>query len=132
MSDRYRVLSDMLDDPKNLAIVLRELARRDHSGQMLVTPPIIKDGTVTIKTPESYVSVHTEFEFFEPLCVITMSPDNTWWAQFNRVDVCAESSIGPFDSKKEALEETRRYLSSMNCLFLDEVPWDEDDLKEYP
>ncbi len=132
MSDRYHVIATLLDDPRNYAIVLREMYRREQAGKNLVPPPSKNKGVLCFPTQESYSSKKTIREFHESQAEIRKITDGTWWLFLGNLSDMDDNKVGPFGSEKETLEEALRYFSELeDTIHLDEDPWDKNDLEEY-
>lgn len=131
MSSRYKIIVGVLDDPLNLACVLRELRRREKVSSIKILPPSINVGEkVMFPTFREYLrmkriqptnpyEIDYEAELFETNegWFITMSDGN---------------EVGPFDSLKQAKSEVCSIYSTMGYVILSKDPWDDEDTSTFP
>lgn len=134
MSQRYKAVVALLDDPVNFACVVREMNRRtrDKISPNMVCPPVPKGNGCVYPTlrealrfglPEKYEandqsdSVAEIFWDTEDFFVLIRG---------------MEEEIGPFDSLANAKKETERILELNDYTLLPKVPWDEEDLEAFP
>ena len=125
MSDRYRMVAAMMDDPLNRACVHRELARRKHDRELL-SPPLENEtgeiGLVPIRSCLASPDPSTLSNLF------LFSVFNDGSGFFVATE---DGEIGPFDVIEPALSEMLRVAEDMGYRVLDTIPWGEvEDL--YP
>lgn len=133
---RYEIIAGMLEDPVNLACVLREIHRREKKagGTIKLLPPPIKhsDARFLYPTFREYlrikkVSSVSNPETLDCLGEIFSTGDSIWY--FSLPD---GSEVGPFDSFAKAKDNLELLFSHSGYFILDKVPWEDSDCTSYP
>lgn len=133
---RYEIIAGMLEDPVNLACVLREIHRREKKsgGTIKLLPPPIKhsDARFLYPTFREYlrikkVSSVSNPETLDCLGEIFSTGDSIWY--FSLPD---GSEVGPFDSFPKAKDNLELLFSNSGYFILDKVPWEDSDCASYP
>lgn len=141
MSDpRYRVVVGMLDDPLNRAAITRELLRR---GKLPMVPPPIPIkrrpgststfGWVFPTLREAMRGIPSQINSRDLPNIdgeVTVYTDNNHWFVVLHNEDGAE--LGPFDTSQIALDEARKWMRNEGYILLDSLPWDDDDLGNFP
>ena len=128
-SSRYRAITAILDDPLNMACVFRELHRRGQ--QKFLLPPQRKRGGGW---------VFQSFEFSKERVRPDLLPedsqiDSLYEIHFDQVNwfvTGGELEIGPFEAEEDALSQVILLARQEGLIFLDNMPWDNADLDEWP
>jgi hypothetical protein len=132
MSNRYKAIVALLDDPMNMACVIREVLRQQMGQIRLLPPPIPREGggwvfptfSRAIKAPLPPIlkpDQKVEFEF-------EIKTDGTRWVILTREG----SEIGPFGEKEDALNEAHAFAMSDGFILLKKMPWDNTDVLDFP
>jgi len=140
MSARYTSIVALLDDPRNRVCVERELRRREiaHSlkytlnKQEFILPPWKGSNGELLYTTFRWAMYEARDTREKPsqedtLIHIWSDPDGKWWASVQNGD-----EIGPFDTRIKADTETRILFVQNGWAFIDEWPWEKEDLRKWP
>lgn len=132
---RYGIIAGMLEDPQNLACVMREMLRieRKCKGLKLLPPPI-KHSEIRYLYPTfreflkmKKFSTVKDPETLDCLGEIFSTGDSIWYFSFPD-----GTEIGPFDSLKAAKSSGEQLLQESGYLILDKPPWEDEDCANYP
>lgn len=123
MSDRYRIIASLMEDPINVAIMERETRRRPAFKKL--PPPIPNpNGGVYFPLLRDFQDSLTP----DPtLAIASIAEDGEGWWIF-----ISEDEVGPFPDMKSAKEEAIILLQEKGFSILPKTPWDEGDLETYP
>lgn len=133
---RYEIISGMMEDPVNLACVMREILRieKRSGGVIKILPPPIEVSDNRFLYPSfreflrmKKVSNKMNPESLDYLADIFTTGNGIWY-------ICLSdgSEIGPFDNLKKAKDEVTRLFTNSGFRCLERSPWDEEDSKNYP
>lgn len=136
---RYRVVVGMLDDPLNRAAITRELLRR---GKLPMVPPPVRvkhpggqrtSGWVFPTLREAMRGLPSQINSRDlPNIdgeVTVYTDDNHWFVILHNED---GAELGPFDNSRMALDEARKWMEAVGYTLLDSLPWDDEDLSNFP
>ena len=131
---RYQIIVGMLEDPLNLACVLREIMRLQMNAEIKILPPpiVTTNGRHIYPTFRGFLRIKKfstvkNFESIDYLIDIFSTGDGIWYiAQQDATE------IGPFDSLIKAKEEMVRLMTEEGYTVLEKCPWDDKDSFSYP
>ena len=133
MSDRYKSIVAIMDDPVNLACILREFKRRslsDSPSSLLVPPVPLKGGGWIYPTFEEALrkprpKIYPSKDGVEVAMLVF--EDGTGWFIFD-----GENEVGPFDTEGLALSQAELLAKENNWVLLEKLPWEDGDEKTWP
>ena len=131
MGDRYRLVAAMMEDPLNMACVLRELERLHtksvgllwYANSPYLTPVVRSRSGVW-----GFSRVQDCFYDFpeeEQLLYAIMNDGKGYF-----IITPDEGELGPFDTFDVAVEQAKTLAQNEGFIVLDEIPW--QGLKGYP
>ncbi len=131
---RYQIIVGMLEDPLNLACVLREIMRLQLNAEIKILPPpiVTSSGRHIYPTFREFLRIKKfstvkNFEHIDYLIDVFSTGDGIWYiAQQDGTE------IGPFDSLNKAKGETVRLMQEEGYVVLEKCPWDDSDSLKYP
>jgi|13_taG_2_1085334.scaffolds.fasta_scaffold03871_7 hypothetical protein len=133
---RYETIAGMLEDPLNLACVMREILRREKKsgGSIKILPPPIKHSESRLFYPtfreflriKRFSSV-SDPESLDILVEVFSTGESIWY--FSLSD---GSEVGPFGSCSSAQKEVERMFINSGYLFLEKPPWQDKDCSSFP
>lgn len=124
MSDRYDVIEALMEDPLNLACVLRALKRRGGGQQAratLVGPSRTLDGVLvypTLPGLEALASAKSAMFVDRAIEIFELYPG--WYMN----DVEKDEEYGPLDSLDAAVKAAEDLLQKRGVTILSEIPWE--------
>jgi hypothetical protein len=121
MSDRYDVIEALMEDPLNLACVLRILRLGGSEGTVgatLVGPSRMFDGILIFPTFLSLVEAQTARDADRVIEIFELGPG--WYMN----DVEKEEEYGPLESLDAAVKAAEELLLKKGITILSEVPWE--------
>ena len=133
---RYENIAGMLEDPRNLACVLREIYRREkkNGGSLKIMPPPIKHTETRFLYPTfreflrmKKFSQVRDPETIDILAEVFSTGDSVWY--FSLAD---GSEIGPVDSYKSAKKNGETLFLQNGYIILEQPPWEDEDCKQFP
>ena len=131
MSNRYATIVALLDDPLNVACVVREIIRQGFNHVQLLPPPLPRKGggwvfpsfSMALREPLPSIldpDQKIEFEF-------EVRTDGTRWIVLTREG----AEIGPFGDEEVALQEARVFAMGEGFILLNRMPWDNTDVLKF-
>lgn len=132
VSDRYRTVAAVLDNPANRAIAERELARRSRPfNRGLIPPPLPREGGGVVfltmrefqRQPRQVVPAGHDVDYLADV----FEGSDGWW-----VSLADTSETGPFPEQRVAVETAKNLLADDGYEILNEVPWTEEDTRAFP
>lgn len=128
-TDRYQAILAMMDDPMNMACVLRELQRR---GEPKIVPPPLKRELGkwypsldwSMRNPQRWVN---SIELSETPFAQVFLTNSGWRASITAPDL----EMGPYNTEDIATKELENFLKGEGYLLLTRSPWSEEDQKEW-
>lgn len=133
MTTRYQAIMGMMDDPQNVACILREYLRRDMGNLKLLPPHIPKEeGGWVFPTMRSamrdVLPTKVPIGGAEALdLVYDIFQGSEGWIVFSLYE---DAEFGPFDTPVEALREAKELAARDGWQLLTALPWDNEDLAE--
>mgnify|MGYP001468792908 CR=1 FL=1 len=132
---RYEIIAGMMEDPLNLACVMREMLRIERKNNGLkILPPPIKHSEVRYLYPtfreflrmKRFSSVQDP-ETLDCLAEVFSTGDSIWY--FSLPD---GSEVGPFDSFKSAKQNGEQIFADSGYKILYKSPWEDKDCTMFP
>ena len=123
----------MLEDPLNLACVMRELRRRERVGTIKILPPPLglREGRWIYPTFREYLRMKIADQIKNPEQVdyeaeVFPAESDNYYILFRD-----GNEVGPFDSLRSAEKELHNLFKSFGNVVLLEPPWDSEDTSTY-
>lgn len=131
---RYEIIAGMMEDPLNLACVMREMLRieRKTGGLKLVPPPITVHNRVFYPTFREFLRMKKSTNTLNPETLDYMAEIFSTGDGIYYISLPDGSEIGPFDSLKRCHKEVRSLLEPNGFKFLDKPPWEDQDCSRFP
>jgi hypothetical protein len=131
LSDRYTVISSLMDDPANLLCFMREFHRRKLGKFVLPPIPRAEGGWSMIPLKESFNFFGGKIlpKGYSGEAYYHIYHDGSAWYVLNPKN---EEEVGPFDNSSAALSEAEALAKGNGLKVISKWPWDEEDVKNLP